>query len=143
LISERERPNDRMETVGADDEIESAWQCITEGDVHTVLVLLKCRDGIAEEPLNLLIKLPMKQIDEVAAKDLDLRDEALSPKSVCRHGGADPTARIDPGHACLVEADRACLVEQPCTIDDGATCSAQVHGLTTRQRTCGDFDDRD
>src|SRR5699024_3274414 len=94
LISERERPNDRMERVGADDEIESAWQCITEGDVHTVLVLLKCRDDIAEEPLNLLIKLPMKQIDEVAAKDLDLRDEALSPKSVCRHGGADPTARI-------------------------------------------------
>src|SRR5699024_12605392 len=101
-----------METVGADDEIESAWQCITEGDVHTVLVLLKCRDGIAEEPLNLLIKLPMKQLDEVAAKDLDLRDEALSPKSVCRHGRAAPTPRIDPGPSYLFKADRRCPVHQ-------------------------------
>src|SRR5699024_4120798 len=137
------RPNCRMYAVGADDEIETLWACATERDIHVVRTLRELGDGVVEDPLDTVTELLVEQVDEIAAEDLDLRDESFSAERIRRHGGACLAVCVDPGHARLLEADRTRPIEQPHTVDDCASGAAQVDGLTAGPWAGSDLDDRD
>lgn len=123
-----------MQPVGTDDEVKSAWWRVAEDHFDATSILCKSHYGVVEEVFHLVIESAVKQVDEVAAKDLDLRNEPLPVEVVGANCRPSAALLVDPGDAGLVEADAAGIIEHAHTFDDGTPRAAQVHCLSARTR---------
>ena len=58
-----------MQSVGADDHVESAWRAVLEGDLA---VVRDRRDGVGEQIFNVVARGVVEDLAEVVAHDLEM-----------------------------------------------------------------------
>ena|SRR5699024_49971 len=130
-----------MQTVSTDNEVKSACRCVAEDDVNAVGVLGELRNGVIEEIFHLVADSAVEQVNEVAAEDLDLRDEPLPVEIVRADGRPTAAVFVYPGDAGLFEANAAGIFKHAHAFDHGAPCATQIHRLSACARSRRDLDD--
>src|SRR5258708_24222305 len=112
--AESQCPHSGMQPIGADHDVELACAGTLERDHHAVVVLGHLGNRVCEQVLNAVAASLVKDLDQVAPQNLDLRDHpARVAKEVGWHPRHVPTGFVDERHATHPGVRGPDLVEQP------------------------------
>nr|WP_238165304.1 hypothetical protein [Kribbella sp. VKM Ac-2527] len=136
LGTEGECAHVRVQSVGADHQVEPARPTAFENHLYAVFVLLERRDRVVEEVLHVGPRRGVQDLDEVTAEELELTAERLG---CCRGDG--PAGLVDVDHAA--HAGGACPGggEQAHPVEHRQGRAAEVDRVTAGPGRRGSFDD--
>ena len=132
--AEGESPHSGVDAVRADDHVVALAPAAGEPDMDAVRGLVQLRDAIPEPVLDARPGRLEEDPGEVAAQDLELRDDALAAEHLRRHLDAAPPPRVDHREAALVEAGRPDHGAQAHPLDHLARRAPDVDRLAARPR---------
>jgi hypothetical protein len=130
-----------MWAIGADDQVGPHLCPVGEGHLDSVVVLLQIRNAGVEPVFGPVFRRLVKHVDQIAAQNLQLGDQAVAAKGRDRHLGAAAAVRPHPGRTALFQRVFAHLVDQPHPLDHVAAGAAKVDGLAARPDAGRNLDD--